>query len=155
MLGIVPDHRIIDVCGADPPLLYIRAHTYCYRQRTSIPSHDQTSILNHRLFQFCLILITTASSYIMASILLISLLILSSSSLAFPTQQTTIIFSRGTGSSTLPYCQYDDNDNTKGNGKCPVANWGSPNPDYCQRSINFVCLALSQRPAVNNSIWGY
>ena len=50
---------------------------------------------------------------------------------------------------------YNYNDNTKGTGKCPDDDWGSPNPAYCQQSINEVCTTVSQQPAANNSIWGY
>lgn len=62
---------------------------------------------------------------------------------------------RNTGSSTWGDCMYNYNAGTKGAGKCPDLDWGSPNPAYCAQSINFVCLALSQQPPANNSIFGY
>lgn len=72
-----------------------------------------------------------------------------------PLSSPVSVLLRDTGSSTLPYCMYNYNDNTKGAGKCSDAKWGSPNPAYCQQSINFVCLAISQQPASNDSTRGY
>ena len=74
---------------------------------------------------------------------------------AAPATSSSRLMFRDQGSSTLPYCMYNYNDNTKGAGTCPDPNWGSPNYQNCQQSINFVCLAISQTPASNTSVWGY